>query len=165
MKKLYIVLLLSLFFLVACDRMSGDSYISCSNINPGLAGSGVGASVVTIKGYDEEIILWRLETTLTRAEFDQAFLDGMYLSDAEIHELFAIYNQSEVVGITFQVAELNHQSVVIAKIYDYEVMAATDLNRIWSVEDFEDSVTLSSAIAGLEDQGAVCEVMAVAEDE
>lgn len=159
------LLLLSVFFLVACDRMSGKSYINCSNINPGLAGDGVGESVITIQGYDETIVLWTLETTLTRDEFEQAFLDGIYLSDAEIYELFAIYNQSEAPGITFHVVDLNHQFIVIAKVYDYEVMVATDLNRIWSVEDFEDSVTLSSAIAGLEYQGADCEIVPVTEDE
>jgi len=163
MKKLYA--LLFLLFLVACDRMSGESYTRCTNINRGLAGDDVGQTVIMIQGYDEDISLWTVNTTLTRSEFDQEFLHGRYLSDAEIHELFEMYNQSEIEGITFHIADLNNHSVVIAKVYDYSIISVADLSRIWNVDDFEDTVTLSSAIAGLEYQGAECATVPVEEDE
>jgi len=154
MKKLYA--LLFLLFLVACDGMSGESHITCNNVAGSLAGPHVGETVVRVQGYDEDILSWRIETTLTRAEFDHEFLHGMYLSNDEIHELFEMYNRSEVAGITFYISELSNNYVVIAKIYDYSAISIPDLNRIWGIDDFEDAVTLSSAIAGLEDQGAVC---------
>jgi len=138
--------------------MSGESSARCTNISDGLAGDGIGKTVVTVQGYDEAILFWTVETTLTRAEFDERELQDQFLSDDEIHELFELYNQGEAYGITFHIAELNNASVVIAKVYDYSVISVAELNRIWGVDDFEDSVTLSSAITGLEDRGAVCEV-------
>lgn len=162
MKKL--CALLFLLFLAACSGMDGESHTTCTNITVGLAGANVGETIVTVQGYDEDILLWTVNTTLTRTEFDQEFLHGMYLSDDEIHELFAIYNQSEVEGITFHIADLNNNYVAIEKVYNYSVISTTDLNRIWGVDDFEDTVTLSSAIAGLEGQGAVCDTAQGGED-
>ena len=154
MKKL--CSLLFLLFLVACGlRISGGSYTRCTEITGGLAGVDIGQTVITVQGYDEDILLWTVTTTLTREEFDQEFLHGIYLSDDEIHELFEAYTESEDEGITFYINALNNDYVIISMVYDYAVIA--DLDRIWNVDDFESTVTLSSAIAGLEDHGAICE--------
>ena len=156
MKKLWI--LLFLLFLTACSLgMSGGSYTRCAEVTSGLAGVDVGQTVIMIQGYDEDILLWTVSTTLTRDEFDEEFLQGMYLSDDEIHELFEAYTQSEVEGITFYISDLSNDFVVITQVYDYSIISTADLNRIWGVGNFEETVTLSAAIAGLEDTGAVCE--------
>jgi len=147
-----------LLFLVACSRMSGESYISCTEITEGLAGNNIGQTVITVQGYDEEILIWTVNTTMTRTEFEQEFFQDIYLSDEEIHELFEIYNQEEIYGITSYISELTNNHVVITMIYDYSIISDVDLNHIWGVDDFEGTVTLSTAIAGLEDQGAFCEI-------
>lgn len=152
---------LVLLFLVACDRMTGESYTRCVEVAEGLVGSDIGTTMITVQGYDEEILLWTVHTTLTREAFEQEFQQGLYLSDDEIHELFEGYSQQEVEGITFYVTDLTHDDVVIAKVYDYSVISTTYLNRIWDVDNFEDAVTVSSAISGLEDQGAICEIVEI----
>lgn len=147
-----------LLFLVACNRMSGESYISCTEITEGLTGNNIGQTVITVQGYDEEILIWTVNTTMTRTEFEQEFFQDIHLSDEEIHELFEIYNQEEIYGITSYISELTNNHVVITMIYDYSTISDVDLNHIWGVDDFEGTVTLSTAIAGLEDQGAFCEI-------
>ena len=159
MKKLGAMLFL--LFLVACGGMSGESYTRCVGVADGLAGIDVGTTVVTVQGYDEEILLWTVHTTLTREELDQEFLQGRYLSDDEIHEWFEMYSQDEVEGVTFYVVELTHEHIVIARVDDYSVISASNLNRIWDVENFEDAITLSAAISGLEDRDATCELVEI----
>ena len=156
MKKFYVLLLL--LFLVACDGMSGKSYITCVEVTEGLVGSGIGQTIITIQGNDEDILVWTVNTAVTRAEFEQEFLQEAYLSDDEIHELFERYSQSVVEGVTSHIDELTNDHVVITMIYDYSMISHNDLNFIWDVDDFENVVTLSSAISGLENQGAVCEI-------
>lgn len=159
MKKIGAVL--CLLFLVACDRMSGESYTSCTGIADGLAGVNVGTTEVTVQGYDEEILVWTVYTTLTREELNEEFLNDRYLSDDEIHEWFEMYSETEIDGINFHVSELTNEYIVIAKVYDYSLISTTYLNNVWNVENFEDAVTLSSAIAGLRDQGATCEIIEI----
>ena len=162
MKKLCALLLL--LFLAACDSRSGGSYTRCVNVSAGLVAGDAKETVVTVEGYDEDILLWAVFTTLTRDEFDEAFLQGMYLSDNEIHELFEGYSEQEMEGITIHIYELTSEYVTIAKVYDYTIFDAYELNRIWGVDNFENTVTLSSAIASLEDQNAVCETIELEEE-
>ena len=160
--------LCSLFFLLilgACGSMGGDTYTRCAYVPAGLVADDVGDTVITVKGYDEDILLWTVSTTLTRDEFDEAFSQGVYLSDDEIHELFEYYAQREMEGITFHVDELTNEHIPITKIYDYEVIDDDELNRIWGVDNFENTVTLSSAIASLEDQEAECVLIELEEEE
>ena len=163
MKKLCALLLL--LFLVACGSRSGQSYIRCTHVPVGLVAGNVGETVITVQGYDEEILLWAISTTLTRDEFDEAFLQGTYLSDDEIHELFEYYATREMEGVTLYVAELTNEYVTIAKVYDYEIIDVDVLSRIWNVDNFENTVTLSSAIASLEDQNAECVTETIEIDE
>ena len=163
MKKL--VTLLVLLFLTACGEQPvepiGEIYMRCTPPTGVLANSG--ETVISVRGYNDEISLWTVRMTLPRDEFDQEFLQDIDLSDDEVHELFATYNQSEIEGITFQLAELNNDYVVLAMIYDYSTIASDHLNQIWGVGSFEDVVTFSSVIAGLEELGAVCAIMEIDE--
>jgi len=157
--------LLFLLILVACgNSRSGGSYTTCDNVLVGLVADDVGETVITVEGYDDEVLLWTISTTLTRAEFNEAFLQGTYLSNDEIHELFEYYSEREMEGISLYIAELTNEHVVIAKSYDYIVIDNDELSRIWGVDNFENTVTLSAAIASLEDQDAMCETVAI-EDE
>lgn len=151
MKKLAILSLL--LFLLACNSIEGESSVSCHD----------GATLIRIEGYHDEIVHWTVQTTLTRAEFDETFSQGMYLTDHEIIDLFVQYQS--VVGITAQVIELESDDLVIEINYDYTVIPVAELSRIWGVEDFEDSITLSLAIIGLEEAGMVCEISSIMPDE
>jgi len=141
--------------------MSGESLTNCTDIAASLVAGNIGETIIEVHGYEEEILLWTVSTTLTRDEFDEAFLHGTYLSDDEIHELFEYYSQREMEGVTFYIAELTSEHVVIAKVYDYSAIDVDELSRIWGVDNFENTVTLSSAIASLEDQDAVCETIVI----
>ena len=154
MKKLSILVLL--LFLTACSKMSGSTLTSCAIIEGGLIDSGVGASIVEIEGFDESIITWTVSTTLTRAEFDAEFLDGIYLSDEEIHDLFARYNPHVITGVMVYISELNEDYITIRQVYNYGGISNEELNLLWNVEDFDKDVTLSRAIAGLTESGATC---------
>lgn len=159
--------LLFLLFLVACSSMSGESYTECINVSASLVAGNAGETVVMVRGSDEEILLWTINTTLSRDEFDEAFLQGTYLSNDEIHELFEYYSDREMEGITLHIEEMTREYVTITRTYDYTVVDVSELSRIWGVDNFENTVSLSSAIASLEDQGAQCvtETVEVEDDE
>lgn len=154
MKKLGFLTII--LFLTACNRMTGSTITTCFAIDAGLVGDGVGQTMLEIIGRDEEIIIWTVNTTLTRAEFDVEFLDGIYLSDEEIHDLFARYNANVITGAMVLITELTSEIVTITKIYNYENINNEQLSLLWGVDDFSDAVTLSSAIEGLMEQGANC---------
>ncbi|MCL1990082.1 MAG: hypothetical protein FWG67_04245 [Defluviitaleaceae bacterium] len=147
MKKLG-MLFMSLF-LVACSRIEGESIVSCVDD---------ATTVMRIEGYDDEILRWTVSTTSSRDEFEQEVLQGVPLSQMEIIHLFARYNQRNSDGILFQIAELNNAYIVMEVVYDYTLIPIETLNSMWHVEDFENDVTLSAAIAGLEEQGLICQV-------
>ena len=157
MKKIYAILVL-LFLLTACNRISGDSHVICTDVAQGLFGIETGATTIEIYGENEDILTWKVSTELPRSWFDEVFLNGIFLSDSEIRELFQEYNKSEMEGIVVYLTEINADHVIISMIYDYGVISVDDLNIIWDVENFEENVTLSFAIAGLEEGGAMCEI-------
>jgi len=165
MLKLSVLVLL--LFLTACSRMSGSTLTSCAVEDGGLVRSGVGESIIEIEGFDETIITWTVSTTLTRAEFNAEFLDGNYLSVEEIHDLFARYNPYIITGVIVYIAELNEDYITIRRVYNYGGISNEELSRLWSVEDFAEEVTLSGAIGGLTENGAVCTIVddLVTEDE
>lgn len=159
--------LLFLLSLVACNSMSGESFTECINVADSLVADASGETVVTVRGSDEDILLWTINTTLSRDEFEEAFLQGTYLSNDEIHELFEYYSDREIEGITLHIVEMTREFVTLARTYDYSVVDTDELSRIWGVDNFENTVILSLAIASLEDQGAQCvsEIIEVEIDE
>ena len=163
MKKLSVLIIL--FFLTACSGMTGPTVTNCVGVEESLVQSGVGQTVIEIQGYNEDIITWTVSTTLTRAEFDVEFLNGIYLSDEEIHDLFANYNPHTIPGVFVYVSELNADYLTITRVYNYGGMNNEDLSRLWGVDDFSDSVTLSTAIESLEERGATCIIFEVEPDE
>jgi len=159
MKKLSVLVLL--LFLTACSRMSGPTLTSCVDLAGGLVRPGVGESILEIEGFDETIITWTVSTTMTRAEFNDEFLGDIYLSDEEIHDLFAHYNLHTITGVIIYISELTSDYVTIRRVYNYGGISEDDLNRLWSVEDFNEDVNLSSAIEGLIENGATCTTVEV----
>jgi len=151
MKKLAILFVV--LFLVACNGTEGESITKCVD----------GAIETIIEGYNDEIVRWIVRRTITRAEFDEEFSQDMYLTDDEIVDLFAQYSSIE--GISAQVIELSSNELVVEIIYDYTVIPVAELSRMWGVDDFEDSITLSLAITGLEEENIVCEVSTTPEEE
>jgi len=141
--------------------MSGSTLTSCAVVDGGLLRPGVGESIIEIEGFDELIITWTVSTTLTRAEFDDEFLNGIYLSDEEIHDLFARYNPHTITGVIVYISELTDDTVTIARVYNYGGISNEDLSYLWNVEDFAESITLSAAIEGLVEQGAVCNTIEI----
>jgi len=141
MKKLVILFLL--LFLAACNPHIGESRMVC------------GGDSIVIESYNDQIRRWTLQRQLTRDEFDAEFSQGMFLTDDEIHELFDQYHS--IAGISTQVVELNSNYLIIAIIYDYTVIPVSELSRMWGVDDFEDSITLSVAISALEEEDINCE--------
>jgi len=144
--------------------MSGDSHIRCTSIAESLVAGDVGNTVITMQGYNEDILLWTVSTTVTRDEFSEVFSKDIYLSDDEIYEILENYTQNEIEGITFHIAEITGSHIVIRQDFDYSVIDIDELNRLWDVNNFESAVSLSSAIAELENRGAECAVVEI-EDE
>ena len=159
MKKLFV--LLFILFLTACSQMTGSTLTSCAVADGGLVRSGLGESIIEIEGFDELILTWTVSTTMTRADFDTEFLGGIYLSDEEIHDLFARYNPHTISGVIVYVSELTEASVTVTRVYNYGGISNEDLSRLWGVDDFADEVTLSGAIEGLVESGAVCNTIEV----
>jgi len=153
MKKLSV--LFALLFLVACSGIEGESVTRCED----------GAVVTIIEGYDDAIVRWSVRTTRERAEFDQEFAPDDHLSEDDFIELFAYYNDEGIQGISVGIIELNSEYVVIEVVYDYTVISNTHLSRMWGVDDFEDSITLSMAIAGFEENDIVCEMVNMDDEE
>ena len=151
MKKILILLILLL--LTACNQVTGEATMECI----------FDAQVITIESYGEEILLWTHQIRYTRLEFDELFMQETFASSTEIIEWFARYSQQTEAGITFEIVEINDNYVILETIYNYEEISTIYKNRIWN-DDFEENVTFSSAVAGLIEQGWVCE-LALREEE
>jgi len=167
MKKIYVLACLG--FLTACNGIigavaSGKTQVTCVDVLNEVA-SDATQTTVTIQGEGDKIVSWTRNTTVPRAEFDSNFLQDTHLTDSEIQELFEIYSQGEVAGIEVRISEINHEFVVISRIYDYSQIEPAKLNQIWAVKEFSEEITLNDAISGLQDQGAVCETKALADEE
>lgn len=157
MKK--IIALGFVLFLTACSGIEGATSTSCTDVENGVAGAGVGTTTVVIESDYEQILQWNVHTSITRAELNSQFLNDVYMTDDEIHDLFATYSVSSMDGVQVVVSEINDDYVTLTQTYNYSLMLEEDLNFLWRVDNFSQDVTLSSAIAGLENQGATCEVM------
>ena len=142
--------------LVACggSRMRGDTTTVCENAPSTFSGN-IGTTVVTIEGTDEDIRTWTERTTFTRDEFN--LLTGEVFTDEEIREEINFIGDRLATGVSLSLVSLDANTVVLDYIYNYDDMSLRDLNTVWQTDDFERSVTLSSAIGGLEELGgATC---------
>jgi len=115
-------------------------------------------TVVIIEGYGEEIRTWTERTVLTREQLTQHLTEGEDLTDDEIAEMIEYLNTLEEAGFQWELISLDEDAAIIEYVYDYEAISNEVLSERWGVDDFEREVTLSSAIRGLEDQDAVCDI-------
>ena len=153
-KRLFIVV--TALFLVACSRgMSGPTTTTCANAPGIIVGD---ETVVIIEGYGEEIRTWTERTVLTREQLTQHLTEGEDLTDDEIAEMIEYLNTLEEAGFQWELISLDEDAAIIEYVYDYEAISNEVLSERWGVDDFEREVTLSSAIRGLEDQDAVCDI-------
>lgn len=156
-KKLFSII--AVLILAACSsRMSGETTTICTDASVMVT---EGDTVIVIEGYDEEIRTWTVQTTLTREQFKGHVLEGNELTHDEITDMFDYLNTLEADGREFRLVSLSDSEAIMAYVYDYMIIPSEELNIIWNVDDFESEVTLSVAIRGLEDQGAVCNVQIV----
>jgi len=153
MKKLLIIG--AVLFLAACsNEMSGETVTVCRTA-PSHRMPIATDTVVTIEGMDEDIIVWTERITVTPSEYSQFFW-GFELDEDEIREAFEWY-ANPVNGIGWRLISLDANTLVFDAIYYYEDIPRSFLNEIWDPYDFENDVTLSSAIRGLEAQDANCQ--------
>jgi len=45
----------------------------CANVADSLLVGNIGETVITVQGYDDEILFWTVSTTVTREEFREAY--------------------------------------------------------------------------------------------
>ena len=146
--------ILGLLFLTGCSRaMSGPSLTTCTEA---LSMYGDEETVVFIEGYDEEIVTWTIQSTFTRESFRMLVTDEEPLTDEEIADMVAYLNAQMDVGFELYLVTLEADEIVLSYRQDYALISDEQLAARWEVEDFEREITLSSAIRGLEAQGAVC---------
>jgi len=154
MKKLLGLLTLGLVFVLsACGGMSGETTTVCRNA-PTHTMSGVTGTVVTIEGYDEDILTWTERITTTVDVYSNTFVGGLELSEDDIRAIFDDFS-TPVDGTSWHLVSINGNDLVFDVLYNYEEMPLRILNQRW--EGGFDGVTLSAAIRGLEDQGANCQ--------
>jgi len=152
MKKVLVIGVI--LFLAACSsRMSGETTTVCADAPASL---GLGEAVVTIEGMDENILVWTERTTMTRDEYNQLW-QGIIPTEEDIRAWFdSAANDTGMQGVTWVLVSVDDETVVTDFIYNYEEMSESDLNLRWETDDFSREVTLTGAIAGLEDQDATC---------
>jgi len=157
---------LSMFFVVGAlallagcaSRMSGSTTTVCEDAPSTLSTSASGVeTVVTIEGYDEDIIIWTEHTTFDRETYERYFWRTTGLLDTDIQAWFNSSQNNSPAGMTWNLVSVGEDTVVTELIYDYTELTDATLRQMWpGVTDFEREVTLTSAIAGLESRGANC---------
>jgi len=142
--------LVALLFLVACNGMEGETITRCESE----------AVTTTIEGYNDTIVRWVVHTIRDRADLDRDFSPNDYLSENDYIELFTTYSDRGINGIMVSIVEFNDDYVIIEVAYDYTAISNDELSRLWGVDDFADSITLATAIAGFEESGVECVTIA-----
>jgi len=152
MKKLLTISAFALvLFLAACsNEMSGETTTVCRNANS-YAISIVDDAVVTLEGMDENILTWTERITMSRDDYADYFW-GVDLTDEDIQEIFDVYS-IPIDGESWHLISLNESTLEFDVVFNYEDTPLSVLNTRWNTSDFENDVTLSSAIAGLEYYG------------
>ena len=115
-------------------------------------------TVVTIEARGHTLVRWIEQNTFPR----QAYIDyywglGLHPTDTDIRGWFeGSGNVMNMTGTYWELVSVDNEYVITDFIFDYENMLREDLDLFW-VSGFS-NVTLGSAIRGLEEKGAVCEV-------
>ena len=147
-----------ILFLAACSsRMRGESTTVCTNA-PSTLGL-VGETTVTIEGMDETIVTWTERTVMNRDIYNQLW-QGVTPTDEDIREWFdGPMNNTGMQGVYWVLVSVDANTVVTDYIYYYEQISERDLRSIWATANSISEITLTSAIAGLEELGnATCEI-------
>jgi len=154
MKKLSLLFAFGLLFLVGCsNEMSGPSTTVCTNA-PASVVSTADDVVVTIIGYDEDIITWTERMTMSPAAYTDFFF-GFEMSLEDISEFFTLLEEP-IEGESWHLISINEDTMVFELRFDYNDIPLATLNGIWGTTNFHNEVTLSAAIAGLNDADASC---------
>ena len=152
MKKVLIGL--SVLLLAACSsRMTGATTTVCENVSSTVTDIAQ-TTVITIEGMDEGILTWTERMTFDRLTYLMTYFSGMDLDGNELEEAYDLIAQT---GMRWHFVSLDDDTLVLDFVYNYEELSTRELNFIWDTSDFEREVTLTGAILGLEDQGAVCQ--------
>jgi len=160
MKKIKMLLAIgAILFLSACSSgISGETTTVCRNVE--ASRWDIGTTVITIEGMDEHILTWTERTIFDRDAYNNYFWAGGEPSDEDITGWFdssASQNLDGVTGVNWNLVALDDNMLVTELIYNYGVMSEEALNRIWETENFEREITLTFAIADLEEAGATCQ--------
>ena len=159
MKKLLMLGMLGIvLFLGACSsRMSGETTTVCTSApSTQVSRQEIVETVVTIEGMDEEILMWTERMVFDRDDYLQYFFQ-MDLTDEEIRDIFDTLEHVMGDGLSWHIISLSEDTIELEFVYNYEEMSISDLNYVWGTDNFEREVTLTGAIAGLEEEGAVCQ--------
>jgi len=160
MKKILFVCTLGLvLFMTACSsRMTGESTTVCTDApTTTITDDDIVTTVVTLTGEDERLLTWTENITVGRQDYENYYF-GMEISDEEIQEMFDNMALFEHPGFIYRLISINSNEVVFELIYDYSELTNREANELWGTDDFAREVTLTSAIRGLENQGASCVV-------
>ena len=146
-----------LLFLHGCfsSQMVGESVTICTGA-PSTIGN-VGETTVIIEGYDESIIRWTERTIFDRDEYESYFWGGYFPTDEDIRNWFEGPMNTAPDGIKWSINAITTDYIEAELIYDYTMISLETLNEIWQTENFAEEVTISSAVAGLVEDGAVCD--------
>lgn len=156
-KILPLLALFVMFILSACQgsRMSGQTTTVCVNA-PSTIG-GIGETIVTIEGDDEQIIRWIEQTTFDRLEYESYFWGGYEPTEEDIRNWFEGPMNQAPDGISWALTYISETVIKATLTYDYLTLDEATLNDIWQTQNFFEDVSVSSAIAGLREDGATCD--------
>ena len=141
----------AILFLSACSAgISGETTTVCTNVDSSRWG--IGSTVVTIEGMDEEIITWSERTIFDRDEYSDYFWPETEPTDEEIRNWFgspASQNLDDVAGVNWYLRMIDDDRVITELILDYEQIPEEESDHNWD--------TLTLAISELEEAGATCQ--------
>jgi hypothetical protein len=144
-------------FLAACSsKMSGATTTTCTDASFSSSYlTEVPFGTIIIEGYDEEINVWTERIEQSRSEYIDLYWGGVDPGDEELEEWFATVGEAAIeTGFSWTLFSLDEDAVIHGIVYDYSLIPTSELSEIWGVDDFEKEVTLTAAIAGLEDHTA-----------
>jgi len=144
-------------FLAACgEGISGATITTCTDASLSSSSvTSVSVGTVIIDGYDEEIRLWTERIEQNRHQYVASHWDGEDPGDDVIEDWFAAVGEADAeLGIVWTLVSLDEDTIIHEVIYDYSLIPEAELNEAWNVDDFDDEVTLTTAIIGLESRDA-----------
>ena len=158
MKKAFGLLIIGfILVLTACSsRLSGDTTTVCT-LAPSSTMAIVEDVTTTIIGSDEDLVRWTERFTVNVAQYETYFfgMPGIFMDDADIEEWFAGFGDPvEMGGQTWHLVSIDGDVLTLEVVYHYDTMTDAQANEFW--EGSFRQVTVTSAIGGLEEQGANC---------